>query len=173
MPENQGIFTKKSKIVDVVARYNVKETWQKREDDISLEITLDIGKDFQPTYKIGGYFNRNDDGTIKNNGTATKVKILLESAGLNWEDSLDENNQLSDTALEKLQGAEICTLSYVYGTKPNGKTGWTYWNEVGKPSDSDALKAKFHKAVESGWVKDYRPNESESSGSSDSKDFQL
>ena len=95
MPENKGVFTRTSKIVDVVARYNVKESWQRREDDIAIELTLDIGKSFQPTMRVGGFFNRNDDGSIKNFGTATKVKILVESAGLNWDRSVDENNQLT------------------------------------------------------------------------------
>jgi len=160
--KSSGIFTTTTKIVDVVARYNVKEDWQTREDDISLELTLDIGKSFQPTTVIGGYFNRNDDGSIKNYGTATKVKILLESAGLDWRESVDDNHQLTDDALEQLQGKEICMLSYIYGTKPNGKTGWTYWNEVAKAGFDEALRRKFHTAVENEWVKNYRPDDTDS-----------
>lgn len=163
MSESKGVFVRTSKIADVVARYNVKESWQRREDDIVLEITLEIGKDFQPTMRVGGFFNRNDNGSIKNFGTATKVKILVESAGLNWEKSVDENNQLTDTALEELQGSDICTLSYVYGQTKTGKTGWTYWNEVAKAGQDEVLKRKFLTAVDKGWVKDYRPDEPDTS----------
>lgn len=159
MPDRNGVYTRTSKIADVVARYNVKEPWQKREDDIVLELTLDIGKSFQPSMRVGGFFNRNDDGSIKNNGTATKVKILIESAGLNWDKSIDENNQLTDQALEELQNSEICTLSYVYGTTKTGKTGWSYWNEVAKPGEDDTLKNKFFIAVDKGWVRDYNPED--------------
>ena len=159
MAESKGVYTRTSKIADIVARYNIKESWQRREDDIVLELTLEIGKSFQPTMRVGGFFNRNDDGSIKNFGTATKVKILIESAGLNWEKSVDENNQLTDTALEELQNSEICTLSYVYGQTKTGTTGWSYWNEVAKAGQDEVLKSKFFTAVDKGWVKDYRPDE--------------
>ena len=128
--------------------------------------------------RVGGFFNRNDDGSIKNFGTATKVKILLESAGLNWDESINEDYQLNDAALENLQDSEICTLSYVYGKTKTGKTGWSYWNEVAKAGQDEVLKRKFFTAIDKNWVKDYRPDEPDSFDptkleKSESTDYQL
>ena len=164
--KNSGIFTNTTKIVDVVVRYNVKEEWQRREDDISLILTLQYiekkdGTSFTPKpVRISGYFNRNEDGSILNNGTVTKIKILLECAGLNWDESVTEDKQhLTDEAIEKLQGKEVCMLKYVYGRTSSGNTGWNTWSEVAKVGDDEKLKDKFLKAVENGWVKDFRPDE--------------
>jgi|TARA_R100000687_G_C6409369_1_gene145688 hypothetical protein len=164
--KNSGIFTNTTKIVDVVVRYNVKEDWQKREDDICITLTLpDIEKKDGTTFTprpvtIGGYFNRKDDGSILNNGTVTKIKILFECAGLNWDESVTEDKQhLTDEAVEELQGKEVCMLKYIYGTTSSGNTGWSTWNEVGKVGDDEKLKEKFLKAVENKWVKDFRPDE--------------
>ena len=177
---NKGIFTKNVKIIDASVQYTPpKESWQKRGDDILLTLTLDVGNaEFQPELVLRGYFNKQEDGSWKNNGTATKIKILFDSVGVNWDNSfIKEDYELTDSSLEELSGKEFCKLSYVWGVKDNGKSGWNAWTEVAKVGDDQKLKDKFLDAVKNKWVRDYRPNASVQQDSSEESkvgnDFQL
>jgi len=159
-PKNKtGVFISEATIKNVSVKYDIKEEWQKRSDDIVLSLTLDIDRDFDYDMRIGGYFNRNDDGSIKNWGAALKVKILLDSLGL--EGKLTDDNRLPDETIENMVGKKFLRLSYVAGTKKNGKTLWYDWNEVGKVGQEDRLREKFMKAVHDGWVKSYKPDTSD------------
>ena len=151
-----GIFVSEATIKNVVVKYDVQEKWQKRPDDIALFLTLDVGQNFDYDMRIGGFFNRNEDGSVKNWGAALKVKILLDA--LNIKGSLTEDWQLSDEVLEEMMGKKFLRLSYVSGTKDNGKPRWFDWNEVGRLGQEDRLKERFMKAVNDGWVKNFRPD---------------
>jgi len=174
---SKGIFTKNVKIVDASVQYTPpKESWQKRQDDIVLTLTLDVGASFQPELALRGFFNKNEDGSWKNNGTATKIKILFDSVGVNWDNSfVKENFELTDSCLEELAGKEFCKLSYVWGVKDDGKTGWNDWTEVAKVGEDQKLKDKFLEAVKNNWVRDYRPQEQSTSSeeSQAGSNFQL
>jgi len=151
-----GVFVSEATIKNIVVKYDVQEEWQKRPDDIALFLTLDVGQNFDYEMHIGGFFNRNEDGSVKNWGAALKVKILLDA--LNIKGSLTEDWQLSDEVLEEMMGKKFLRLSYVSGTKDNGKPRWFDWNEVGRLGQEDRLKERFMKAVNDGWVKNFRPD---------------
>ena len=151
-----GVFVSEATIKNIVVKYDVQEEWQKRPDDIALFLTLDVGQNFDYDMRIGGFFNRNEDGSVKNWGAALKVKILLDA--LNIKGSLTEDWQLSDEVLEEMMGKKFLRLSYVSGTKDNGKPRWFDWNEVGRLGQEDRLKERFMKAVNDGWVKNFRPD---------------
>ena len=151
-----GVFVSEATIKNIVVKYDVQEKWQKRPDDIALFLTLDVGQNFDYEMRIGGFFNRNEDGSVKNWGAALKVKILLDA--LNIKGSLTEDWQLSDEVLEEMMGKKFLRLSYVSGTKDNGKPRWFDWNEVGRLGQEDRLKERFMKAVNDGWVKNFRPD---------------
>ena len=65
-----GVFVNECTIVSVDTVYGGKE-WQneKYKDDVGLDITLDIGKSFQPVFYIGGRLKRDEFGEVKNLGT--------------------------------------------------------------------------------------------------------
>jgi hypothetical protein len=154
-----GIFVSEATIKNIVVKYDIKEEWQKRSDDIIVFLTLDVGQNFDYEMRIGGYFNRNDDGSVKNWGAALKVKILLDA--LNIKGKLTEDWQLPDEIVEEMIGKKFLRLSYVSGTKDNGKARWFDWNEVGRLGQEDRLKERFMKAVRDGWVKNFRPDTSD------------
>ena len=154
-----GIFVSEATIKNVVVKYDVQEKWQKRPDDIAVFLTLDVGQNFDYEMRIGGYFNRKDDGSVKNWGAALKVKILLNA--LDIEGKLSKDFQLTDEILDEMIGKKFLRLSYVSGTKDNGKPRWFDWNEVGKLGQEDRLKERFMKAVRDGWVKNFRPDTSD------------
>ena len=151
-----GIFVSEATIKNIVVKYDVQEEWQKRPDDIALFLTLDVGQNFDYDMRIGGFFNRNEDGSVKNWGAALKVKILLDA--LNIKGSLTKDWQLPDEIVEEMIGKKFLRLSYVSGTKDNGKARWFDWNEVGRLGQEDRLKERFMKAVNDGWVKNFRPD---------------
>ena len=151
-----GVFVSEATIKNIVVKYDVQEKWQKRPDDIALFLTLDVGQNFDYEMRIGGFFNRNEDGSVKNWGAALKVKILLDA--LNIKGSLTKDWQLPDEVLEEMMGKRFLRLSYVSGTKDNGKPRWFDWNEVGRLGQEDRLKERFMKAVNDGWVKNFRPD---------------
>jgi|TARA_R100001480_G_scaffold73487_1_gene84280 hypothetical protein len=151
-----GVFVSEATIKNIVVKYDVQEEWQKRPDDIALFLTLDVGQNFDYDMRIGGFFNRNEDGSVKNWGAALKVKILLDA--LNIKGSLTKDWQLPDEIVEEMIGKKFLRLSYVSGTKDNGKARWFDWNEVGRLGQEDRLKERFMKAVNDGWVKNFRPD---------------
>ena len=151
-----GVFVSEATIKNIVVKYDVQEKWQKRPDDIALFLTLDVGQNFDYEMRIGGFFNRNEDGSVKNWGAALKVKILLDA--LNIKGSLTKDWQLPDEIVEEMIGKKFLRLSYVSGTKDNGKARWFDWNEVGRLGQEDRLKERFMKAVNDGWVKNFRPD---------------
>ena len=153
-----GVFVSEATIKNIVVKYDIQEEWQKRPDDIAVFLTLDVGQNFDYEMRIGGFFNRNEDGSVKNWGAALKVKILLDA--LNIKGSLTEDWQLPDEIVEEMMGKKFLRLSYVSGTKDNGKARWFDWNEVGKLGQEDRLKERFMKAVNDGWVKNFRPDTS-------------
>ena len=151
-----GIFVSEATIKNIIVKYDVQEKWQKRPDDIAVFLTLDVGQNFDYEMRIGGYFNRNEDGSVKNWGAALKVKILLDA--LSVEGKLTDDWQLPDETVEEMMGKKFLRLSYVSGTKENGKPRWFDWNEVGRLGQEDRLKERFMKAVNDGWVKNFRPD---------------
>ena len=151
-----GVFVSEATIKNIVVKYDVQEKWQKRPDDIAVFLTLDVGQNFDYEMRIGGFFNRNEDGSVKNWGAELKVKILLDA--LNIKGSLTKDWQLPDEIVEEMIGKKFLRLSYVSGTKDNGKARWFDWNEVGRLGQEDRLKERFMKAVNDGWVKNFRPD---------------
>ena len=57
---SSNTITQTVKIADINVTYGEKRDWQKYSDDIGIDLTLDIGKEFQPIMYIGGSFKLDD-----------------------------------------------------------------------------------------------------------------
>jgi len=80
---SSNVIVQKVKIHDINVTYGEKQDWQQFSDDIGLDITLDIGKDFKPSFYIGGSFKIDDvNGEIVGWGRAFKVKMFFDAIGL-------------------------------------------------------------------------------------------
>ena len=163
--QSDGIFVDTVKIVKAEVNYRVMEKWQKMPDDISLKLTLDIGKDFEPEMYIGGQFREDKvSGNVISWGTATKVKILLDNIGLGV--ACDKNapagsQRLPEDIQDRMIGKEFLRLMYrSTRTKQDGNYRIKEWQETGAvgPGNAQKLKNKFNEAVSNSWVKDYNPN---------------
>lgn len=160
--KSDGIFVDTVKIADAIINYRVMEKWQKMPDDISLKLTLDIGKDFQPEMYIGGQFREDKvSGNVISWGTATKVKILLDNIGLGV--ACDKNasagsQKLPDDIKDKMIGKDFLRLMYrSIRTKQDGNYRIKEWQETGMvgPGNAQKLRNKFADAISNSWVKDY------------------
>tara|TARA_R110000824_G_scaffold17372_6_gene70669 strand:- start:3666 stop:4208 length:543 start_codon:yes stop_codon:yes gene_type:complete len=157
-PKTNGIFVSRSKVSGVKVFYNEQQKWQKKPDSIGVEMTLDIGKDFEPTFYVGGQFSMDEFGDRVGIGTVKKVDILLTSLGIDTE--LSDDGKIPEEAVEEFVGKEFTRLSYVSGIKDNGKSKWSEWQETAEAGvDFNILIDKFLLAVEKGYVKNYKPEQ--------------
>lgn len=173
-----NIFVDKAKIASVQIKYGVKEDWQTYSDDISIHLTLDIGKDFQPNMYIGGNYKKDEvSGEIVGWSTAFKVKLFFDALGMPIK--LDKGMQPSSSRLpadaEKvLLGKDFLRLTYVSTkTKKDGNPLWKDWQEVRSSSyDHSKFKSEFKDAVSNNYIKDFAQTskDEDTSGPWDSKD---
>ncbi len=173
-----NIFVDKAKIASIQIKYGVKEDWQTYSDDISIHLTLDIGKDFQPNMYIGGNYKKDEmSGEIVGWSTAFKVKLFFDAIGMPIK--LDkgmqpQSSRLPADAEQVITGKEFLRLTYVSTkTKKDGSPLWKDWQETRNVSyDHNKFKAEFKEAVGNNYVKDFaNANETEeASGPWDTKD---
>ena len=173
-----NIFVDKAKIASIQIKYGVQEDWQTYSDDISIHLTLDIGKDFQPNMYIGGYYKKDEmSGEIVGWSTAFKVKLFFDAIGMPIK--LDkgmqpQSSRLPADAEQVKTGKEFLRLTYVSTkTKKDGSSLWKDWQETRNASyDHNKFKAEFKEAVGNNYVKDFaNANETEeASGPWDTKD---
>ncbi len=173
-----NIFVDKAKIASIQIKYGVQEDWQTYSDDISIHLTLDIGKDFQPNMYIGGNYKKDEmSGEIVGWSTAFKVKLFFDAIGMPIK--LDkgmqpQSSRLPADAEQVITGKEFLRLTYVSTkTKKDGSPLWKDWQETRNASyDHNKFKAEFKEAVGNNYVKDFaNANETEeASGPWDTKD---
>ena len=163
---SSNTITHTVKIADINVTYGEKRDWQKYSDDIGVDLTLDIGKDFQPTMYIGGSFKLDDiNDQIIGWGRAYKVKMLFDAIGLPIQlakGTAVVENRLPEGAEKHIIGREFERLSYLSNkTKEDGSNRWRDWQDVAKPGDGAKLKENFLSAVDNGYVKDFLSPNSE------------
>jgi|10_taG_2_1085330.scaffolds.fasta_scaffold02207_14 hypothetical protein len=158
--KTQGVYVGKAIITSIIPHYNTQQKWQRKPDDIGLEMTLDIGRDFEPTFYVGGAFKRDEFGDIVNMGTVKKVDILLDSLGVDT--SLTKDNKVPEDVLNDCIGREFLRLSYVSGERDDGRAKWSDWQETRRSGiDYNDFTKDFMTAVDNQWVRNFKPIEDE------------
>ena len=72
-----NIFVDKVKIASATVKHDTKEDWQTYSDNISIHLTLDIGRDFQPNMYIGGSFKTDEVPASINLPKSIKPFLLI------------------------------------------------------------------------------------------------
>lgn len=133
--------------------YNKAQKWQKKPDDVGLEMTLDIGKSFEPEFYVGGWFKADTvSGNTVGWGTAYKVKIFLESIGLTGA-RIDktkpvEHQRFPENTAEMLLGKTFTRLSYKTNKeKDSGGHFWRDWQQVAPQNHFEELRTSFNEAI--------------------------
>lgn len=165
----EGIFCKEATII--AARSLSNEDFYKngRLVDVGIEFTLDIGKEFQPTFAITGNFKEEEiedpiTGEKRKTGkwldsSTIKVKIALQNLGIRWK-KLGPNNEIPKEILDQCIGKKIMRLQYPSGYYTEGeKAGkpryrnYSYFLLASVPNAKELVRAKFDKDLKAGFVK--------------------
>lgn len=156
-----NIFIDKATIIGCEITYGEQKSWQSYADDIAVELTLDIGKDFNPTFYMGGNF-KVDEVSDKVIGwsTAYKIKIFFEAIGQSLRLTKDANKEaqrLPEEAADYCIDKTFKRLTYKSTKqKPNGDPKWKDWQQTASVDTSnDEFKKTFLNAVTNNWIKDF------------------
>jgi hypothetical protein len=136
-------------------------------------MTLDIGRDFEPSFYIGGQLKRDEFGNKVGLGTCKKVDILFDSLDIDVPITIDDLTIPQDI-LNDCVGRDFLRLSYVKGQKDNGKSEWSNWQETAKTgTDYNVFKETFLSAVSKKYVRNYQPNDEYVSSGNSVEDEEL
>ena len=158
---SENIFVDNVKIVTANLNYETKQDWQTYSDDMSISMTLDIGRDFNPRFYIGGNFKKDEtSGQVLGWGTAYKIKLFFDAIGMPIRLSkgkLLQDQRLPQGAESQLIGKEFARLTYKSTKlKKTGDNMWKEWQET-RPTSVDHAEFKdiFRNAVANNWIKDF------------------
>jgi hypothetical protein len=152
-----GVYISTVKIVAVEDVSGKEIPFRDRPYDIGLRFTLDVGRDFQPEMLIAGNFKRDPStGEVTGWGSAFVVQESLIRLG--YRGDLDPGNRIPPVFLEGLPGMSFVRLSYVSGTKQDGRVKYTDWPQIATVEEgAESLANRFRKSLTKGYPKNYRP----------------
>ena len=165
MTSKDNIFIDTPEIIGCEIAYGEKKAWQTYSDDISVELTLDIGKSFNPTFYMGGNFKVDDQsGLVIGWSTAYKIKLFFEALGQVIKLSKDRvlaDQRLPEEASDFCVGKKFKRLQYISTKlKPNGDQKFKDWQQTDSvDTTNNEFKAKFLNAVDNNWIKDFQSPE--------------
>jgi len=161
-------FTETVKILDAEVHYCKQQKWQKFTDDLGLTLTLDINRDFNVTWYLGGSYKKDaTSGEIIGWSTVwSGVGMLFRSVGMSIDCPKGDTPQSAvfpDELVESLKGKMFVRLKYRSSTRTdkNGDPKWVEFNNTDKVGSEEALSSKFKQDITNGWVKDFLDPESE------------
>ncbi len=134
--------------------------------DCGLELKLDVGQSFYPTWKVYGNFKVGEGGKM-DWGSAFIVREFLETLGIKG--NLNEDGSIPNEVLQELIGKQFIRLSYVRGFDANkGKKRYDdfrfvavvgdYGNAVEVEKAAKKLTERFIRDVKSGRVRNFVPD---------------
>jgi hypothetical protein len=141
-----GVFVNKVKIASIKDVSGVTDQWNNTYD-LSLEVKLDIGKDFEPTFRVKGNLEFDPiSHQPKSFGTARSIGDFFQQLGITLE--LDEHNRIPAAQLQQAVGKEFYRLQYVSGQKDDGKLRYSDYSQiVGADKSPQALYTIFQKGL--------------------------
>lgn len=148
-----GIIVDQAKIV-------AAELAESTFSDVSLKLTLDIGKEFQPKMFINGTYKREGDVVV---GVGSMMKVGMVFTELGIPCHFSDDKPFPTEALAKLVGKEIFRLRFYEGDK-DGKASYADYAHIKPANDPDnrqTLRELFLKDVEKGFIKSYAPQSGE------------
>lgn len=153
----KGIYVNLVTITGVEDISGTTPVFLDRPIEIGVKLKLDIGRDFEPELSIFGEFERDaNTREVKGWGSAFCIQELLFK--LSYKGHLGSNNSIPAEALQSLIGKQFYKLTYVSGIKDNGNLKYSNWYIIASSDeDPESLAKRFHKSVNSGYPRNYRP----------------
>ena len=152
-----GILISLVTIADVEDISGTKPLFFNEPIDVGVKLTLDISRDFHPELIIAGNFDRDQyTNEIKGWGSGFLVQDMLFRLG--YKGNLNPDNSIPESAIRSLKGKQIYRLSYVTGTKDDGKPRYCDWNLIAsKEEGAESLFNRFRKSLSKGYPRNYKP----------------
>lgn len=164
----KNYFIDTVKIVDAKLHYNETQSFRKFPDHLGVTLTLDIGKDFNPTWYLGGSYKIDDvSGEITGWKTVwSGVGMLFRAVGMYFKCPTGQTPQsavFSGETEQKLIGREFCRLKYRSNSRMDkeGNPKWVEFNNTEAIGKESELEKKFLDDIASGYVKDFLDPDSE------------
>ncbi|MBK8945447.1 MAG: hypothetical protein IPM32_09290 [Ignavibacteriae bacterium] len=154
----KGVYINLVKIIDAEDISNTQPFFLNSPIDIGVKLTLNIGReDFFPELSIFGQFERDTNtNEIIGWGNSFCTQELFYKLG--FRGHLKDNNEIPNEAIELLKGKKFYKLAYVSGIKDDGNLKYSNWNLIAaEEEDPKTLADRFHKSVNSGYPRNYRP----------------
>jgi hypothetical protein len=125
--------------------------------DVDASILLEIYRKNGTTYEyqlnIRGTFKKDHSGKIIGWGSCFKIQKLFQCLKING--TVSSDGTISQSSLDALVNREVFALSYLSGTKEDGKNRYQMWDIL---SDSrDSLDDDFQYSNDRGYPKNYKP----------------
>lgn len=141
-----GVFINRVKVASIVDVSGIEDPFGKTYD-ISIEVKIDIGKDFEPIQRFKGNLEYDEISHMpKGFGTASSVGRFFQALGITLE--LDDTNRIPAETLVAAQGKEYYRLQYLSALKEDGKPKYSdISNVVGIDKDPKTLFAQFEKGL--------------------------
>ena len=152
-----GIFVNQATIVAIEDISGEQLLYMKTPCDVGIRITIDVGRDFQPTLNITGNVKR--DGEKTDWGQAWIVRAFFDKLGIAGH--IEEENgrfHIPAEMLTECVGKQFLKLSYCAGMKEKDptKVRFSEWYEIATVEEgAQALHARFLKSLSKGYPKNY------------------
>jgi len=125
--------------------------------DVDLSLLLDIYRKNGSTYEfqlnIRGCFKKDNSGKIIGWGSCFKTQKLFQCLKING--TVSSDGTISQSNLDALVNKEVFALSYISGTKEDGKNRYQMWDIL---SDSrESLDEDFQYSNDRGYPRNFKP----------------
>ena len=159
----EGIVVQQVSIASIEDISNSTPPFLSMPCDLGVKMSLDIGRDFQPDFMITGALKRDTEGIIIGWGGAFKIRDFFANLGISGDlvpDDIERPTTYSipQALMDAAKGQQFLRLSYVCGKKPNGKTRWADWTDIGSIAEGETvLIQRFKKSVAKGYPSNFKP----------------
>lgn len=174
---NKGYFTELRTIKNVTDISDQMHPNIMKQFDLMLKVEFEKGDkaQFEPyPLLVFGNFERDNSGNVIGKGSAFKVGVLLESAGLKFTIDSDKGNRVVPSLVAGLVGKQVAILSYIYGAKKSDdgkwRAKWATWDIVGKTTKE--IAENFEYQVKNNKIRNFEPDAVKKADDSDVPSFE-
>jgi len=127
--------------------------------DVGVELTLEVGRSFQPKLTVAGNFKRDPiSNEITDWGSAFRILELMRILCPEFIEELKTSHTVPPDAVAAMRNKKLLRLTYVTGRKEDGRYRYADWTTVGSIEAGEAnLKQKWERSVKNGYPKNFAP----------------
>lgn len=113
--------------VDKGTILEAKQNFERGFSDLSIELMLDIGKEFNPRLFIDSKWTKDDKNVIVGEGTVFKIGEVFSRLGVDV--TITDEAPIDPTSLQELVGKEVWYIRYI-SKNSKGETKYRYLDAI-------------------------------------------